>query len=130
MGLIKQKTLKTGATGEYWRILRGTIDTELRRVEIKIALYLNKAKRDQDPSAYFTESVLNVTWQGADFDAFEAALSGPGNLFGLAYAKLKIPAPKMERTYDADGRFVYDNNGNFVLAEVETNELAGATDEV
>jgi len=89
MALELSKTLDTGHSGNYWRIISQQIDYVNSASVTFLALYKDKAARDN--GAEYTKIVRPFKWNGADFP-FGVAAMDLKNPVEMAYEKIKLNA--------------------------------------
>lgn len=85
MALIKEKTLNSGVTGEYWRIIETNISYQSQLAHVTIGLYKDKQARLDGKDTLATQS---FDWSGEDFPFTIDELTRC-NPVQLSYIKIK-----------------------------------------
>jgi hypothetical protein len=85
MAIQLTKTIDSGASGEYWRIVKITVDIESNYSEVNVGLYIDQAARDAGKNPLMRE---NYSFSGADNPCTLAAMES-ASVVQLAYDKLK-----------------------------------------
>jgi hypothetical protein len=85
MAIQKEKTLKSGVTGNYWRITSVTIDRQNLTVIGQIALFRDKAASD----AGMRPMPLVKTFK---FPLVMSEIAPPTNLIAYVYVKIQAAA--------------------------------------
>ena len=82
MGIIKEKVLSSGISGDYWRIVTVEIDVLAEKCTVRLAIYLSYESRVEGatPIKYDLVEIEDFFVKGADF--------GSINL-GTIYEKIK-----------------------------------------
>lgn len=114
MALQKSKTLASGVTGDYWKIIKTTVDKMNMTAEFQMELFLNEAHKSAKP--LYCKKTFTFTIVGSDLNE---------NIILLGYTKIKAfinSIIKEEVIADPD------NNIAGVPAVYGDMDLHGATD--
>lgn len=84
IGIIKSKTLASGAVGEFWKISKINVDLLAGTAQVTLSLYINVASFQAGKSPLSMSKVYNLTLSNSDIAA--------GDLRDMIWTKIKAKA--------------------------------------
>lgn len=122
MALQKTITIK-GQEFNYWKILKLTTDATINQTLVLLAGYRNQEVRQEDVQNYMQESLRQFVFDG------ELNKEKAYKEIKKSRKKRVQISPAQYATYDEEGNEL-NPSVEAVFQDIETNELAGAEDEL
>lgn len=85
MAIQKEKTLPSGATGDYWRITTITVDRQNLKIVAQIALFKDQAASNAGKEPMSAPKTFK-------FPLVMAEIAPPTNLIAYVYGKIQVAA--------------------------------------
>lgn len=112
IGIVKSKTLKSGAVGEFWKITKVNLDLLNGTCIVNVSLYINETAYTDGKSPLSMSKVFNLTIAPSD-------LTSGADIRDIIWTKIKAKAASLITT---------DLLGNTISPVAYDPDLVGGTD--
>lgn len=88
VGIVKSKTLKSGAVGEFWKITAVNMDLLTGRLSVRLSLYINQTAFNTGKSPLSMSKIYELSIAPSD-------LTGGGDIRDVVWDKVKAKASSL-----------------------------------